>query len=339
MVKLVSREFSKEEWLDIVSEFQNLSLMQTWEYAKGKANLSSWVVERAIFLKGDQIVGAVQALIKPIPLIGRGLVWINQGPLWRKTDNSDFSLLVDMMNEIRRHWVDDKHFYVRIAPTLYEGENLLKQFENIGYRFAGDFSRWSSARLDLSKSVEQIRKDFKNKWRGDLNASERRGANCVVGTSTELFESFISHYEPFLVKKDLSTPITPLFLRQLQSHLPSERKMWIFEGRFENESLGGLLMAGYGDSCIALAGSNPNERGRQLRSGNLVWWHAILKMKELGYKWFDVGGADPRITPKGILHFKEGLRAMPFQLVGEFECSRGKLLDRAISWYIKRSRQ
>ena len=109
----------------------------------------------------------------------------------------------------------------------------------------------------------------------------------------------------------------------------------IFEGRFEGELLGGLLVAGYGDTCIALAGSNPNEKGRHLHSGNLIWWRAILKMKELGYRWFDIGGADSSLTPKSILLFKAGLRGTPYQLIGEFGCSRGKLLDHVLKWYIK----
>jgi lipid II:glycine glycyltransferase (peptidoglycan interpeptide bridge formation enzyme) len=339
MIKLVSQEFSQNEWLDIILEFKNLSLMQTWEYAEAKAALSSWRIERAIFLDGDTVVGAVQAMVRTIPVIGHGLVWINQGPLWRKSGNEDFSLLLEMLKEIRRYWVEEKHFYIRIAPNVYEKAQSLNELGELGYHPTDGSLGWSSEILDLSKTAEQLRKDFKNKWRGDLNASERRGATCVAGISKELLEEFLSHYQPFLEKKNLSTPVTPEFLRQLHSLLPDDRKAWMFEGRFEQESLGGLLIAGYGDSCIALSGSNPNAKGRELRSGNLVWWNAILKMKELGYRWFDVGGADPRRTPKGILHFKKGLNGEPYQLVGEFECSRGKLLDRAISWYIQRTRE
>ena len=339
MLKLINREFSQEEWLGIITGFKDQSLMQTWEYAQAKAAISSWRVKRSIFQDGDVIVGAVQALIRPIPLIDGGLVWINQGPLWRRSGNGNFSLLVEMLKEIRRHWVEELHFHVRIAPAVYSGQQFIKEFETIGFHLVDNSRDWTSAQLDLSKTEKQLRKEFKHKWRGDLNASERRGAICVSGISMELFENFLYHYKRFLAKKKLSTTITPRLLRELQSRLPDERKAWIFEGRYKQESLGGLLVAGYGDSCIALAGSNPNERGRQLRSGNLVWWHAILKMKELGYRWFDVGGADPDLTPKTILHFKAGLRGTPYQLVGEFECSRGKLLDHAISWYIERCRK
>lgn len=336
MLKLVLKEFSQEEWFNIISEFQDLSLMQTWEYAQAKTLISSWKVERAIFQDGKHTLGAVQVLIRSIPILGGGLVWINQGPLWRKSGNEDFRLFRDMLNEISLHWVKAKHFYLRIAPPLKNHkQRTIYALNNIGYDVIEKTSGWSSARLDLFKTKTELRQQFKKKWRGDLNGSERRGARCTVGRSIKLFENFLSYYGPFLKNKNISTPITPTFLRLFQSLLPNERKAWIFEGRYKEEFLGGLLMAGYGDSCIALAGGSPNERGRQLHSGNLIMWHAILKMKDLGYHWFDVGGADPKLTTKGILHFKAGLRGTPYQLIGEFECSRNKLIDYALKWYIQ----
>ncbi len=336
MLKLVNREFSQEEWLEIVMRFQDLSLMQIWEYAQAKVEMSSWKVERIIFQDGENIIGAAQALVRSIPFIGGGLVWINQGPLWRISENGDFSLLAEMLKEISRYWVEEKHFYVRIVPPVYNEKIIIEELQHIGYHLVGKSSGWSSARIDLSKSEKQLRKQFKQKWRTALNGSERSGVSCVTGRSKQLLEEFLSHYDPFLKKKDLSTPITPQFLLKLQSLLPDERKAWIFEGRIEGELLGGLLVMGYGDTCIALAGSNPNAKGRELSSGNLVWWRAILKMKEEGYRWFDVGGANPELTPKGILRFKAGLRGHPYQLIGEFGCSRGKILDRILNWYIQR---
>ena len=338
MIKLVKRKFTQQEWFDILMNFQDLNLMQTWEFAQAKAIIYSWRVERFIFQDGENIIGALQALVKPMPIIGGGLVWINQGPLWRRSAKGDFSLFIKMLKEISRYWVERQHFYVRIAPPIFNKKQFTEEVESIGYNLVGKSPGWSSEKLDLFKTKEQLRKQFKQKWRTDLNGSERSGAECVVGTSKELFHEFLSHYGPFIKNMKLSTRITPKFLYKLQSLLPKNRKAWVFEGRFQGELLGGLLMVGYGDTCIALAGSNPNEKGRKLRSGNLVWWHAILKMKELGYRWFDVGGADPILTPKGILHFKAGLRGTPYQLLGEFECSRDKFLDKALRWYIQQFR-
>ena len=42
MLKLVKQEFSQKEWFDIIVKFQDLSLMQLWEYAQAKTAISSW---------------------------------------------------------------------------------------------------------------------------------------------------------------------------------------------------------------------------------------------------------------------------------------------------------
>ena len=67
MVRLVTEAFSQQEWTDTVSRFYDLSLMQTWEFAEAKAQTGSWKVERATFLDGECVVGAVQALVRAIP--------------------------------------------------------------------------------------------------------------------------------------------------------------------------------------------------------------------------------------------------------------------------------
>ena len=122
---------------------------------------------------------------------------------------------------------------------MYNKQQFIEEFKSIGYHLVGKSPGWSSAMLDLSKTKEQLRKQFKQKWRTDLNGSERSGADCVIGTSMELFQEFLSHYGPFLKDMKLSTRVTPKFLYKLQLLLPKNRKAWIFEGRFQEELWGG----------------------------------------------------------------------------------------------------
>ncbi len=103
MLRLVNRAFSQSEWTDIVSAFYDLSLLQTWEYAEAKQQTGPWRVERAVCVDGERIVGAVQALVRPVPFLGKGLVWINRGPLWRRQLEGDISTLRLMLEEISRY--------------------------------------------------------------------------------------------------------------------------------------------------------------------------------------------------------------------------------------------
>ncbi len=183
MIRLVARAFPQNEWDNLVSGFHDLSLMQTWEYAEAKARTGPWKVERLIFVDGEYTVGAVQAMVRQIPGIGGGLVWINQGPLWRKQSEGDVSALVAMLSELRRYWVDERHMYLRITPPIYEGELDVTVIQASGYDLADGVAGWASAIVDLSKSEEQLRKDLRIKWRGDLNSAERHEVSCVDGRS------------------------------------------------------------------------------------------------------------------------------------------------------------
>ena len=49
VMRLITKSFSQDDWTGIISEFQDLSLMQTWEYGEAKARTGPWEVERTCF--------------------------------------------------------------------------------------------------------------------------------------------------------------------------------------------------------------------------------------------------------------------------------------------------
>ena len=49
----------------------------------------------------------------------------------------------------------------------------------------------------------------------------------------------------------------------------------------------------------------------------ILLWEAILCSKQNGVSWLDIGGLNST-TPKGIVHFKSGLNAKLYTLVGEW---------------------
>src|SRR3990172_9475340 len=67
MLSLSIQDFGQKEWAEIVSQFHDLSLLQTWEYGLAKARTGSWKVQRGIFLENEHVVGAFQALVRTIP--------------------------------------------------------------------------------------------------------------------------------------------------------------------------------------------------------------------------------------------------------------------------------
>ena len=338
MVHIETREFSQEEWNEIASGFRDLSLMQTWEYGEAKVQTGPWEVERAVFLDGEHTVGAVQAMVRRAPLLNAGLVWINRGPLWRRTEREDTSLLMTMMGQLRDHWVDRRKMYLRIVPPVQKGEMNGNPLAESGYQVAQGSAAWTSAMIDLSKTEDQLRTGLSGNWRKQLNKAERLGVTCVPGRSQDLFDALLGGYDNFLSSRGLSTSVTPQLLRRLQLLLPEKRKMWIFEGRLGSQLLGSLLVACYGDTCMYLALAL-NDAGQAAHAGYVMHWASIVTMREQGYRWFDVGGADPDVTPAGILQFKQGLRGTGYRLDDEVEAYSGSWLSRLVRWRVGRARQ
>ena len=102
--------------------------------------------------------------------------------------------------------------------------------------------------------------------------------------------------------------------------------------------LGMVLIARYGHTCEYLAGVI-EEAGRTVNIGHLLLWRAVCEMKSLGYTWFDLGGMDPQRTPPGIFHFKAGLGASEYRLLGEVEAYEDRWLSRLVRSRVRGARR
>ena len=329
MVRMEIRDFGQDEWNDIVSNIDALSLMQTWEFEEAKALTGPWKVSRAIFQKGDETVGAAQAMIRTVPFLNRGLVWINRAPIMKNSDLTQPDVYADILSELKKYWVDEKKMYLRIAPPLMASDENYALFKKAGYLRPAETDGWASEIVDLSYSTEELRKGLHQKWRNCLNKAERLEVTCETGSSDILMDEVLDDYKMLLDNVGFGTNLSPELVRTMQSLLPDSRKMLIFAGRQNGEKLGSVLIVPYGNTCMYLIGAT-NNIGRKVNANYYLIWSAVCGMKKRGYRWFDLGGAHPDNTPPGILHFKRGLKGKPYQLMGEVEAYRDGFLNRMI---------
>ena len=306
------------------------SLLQTWAYGDAKTRSGAWSVTRLIIVDGDRRLGIVQAFIRKLPLIGGGLVWINRGPLladgrWR-----------EVLDALYGYFVVDRRMLVRLALPLREPVDLSLILPP-QFRAADAGSGYQSARLDLSLSLEELRRQLDQKWRHGLNKAERAGAYVESGEDDRLLDDVLADYAAMMTRKTLQTSVTPQLLGDLQKALPPSQKLWSIIARDAKAVAGFVLVARYGRTAEYLAGSS-NESGRKWNVGNLLLWRAISEMKEQGYHWFDVGGMDSVRTPPGIYHFKAGLGGAMYSLPNEVEASPNGLRSFVVRRAIRRAR-
>ncbi|MBM3580531.1 MAG: GNAT family N-acetyltransferase [Alphaproteobacteria bacterium] len=327
-IRLVTTGFDRAAWQTAASSFLDKSLMQEWAFGDAKAAIEPWSPERGLFFKGGEIVGVMQAMIRHLPLIGGGLVWINRGPLWRKTPSEPSERLVELLQLLRERWVSGG-YYLCIAPPIEDA------FTAQGFTPTGN-PGWASARVDLSQSLETLRARLEQKWRNALNKAER-GELKIVGDA-DAFPTFLDGYIRFLTERNFQTSVTPDFIRHLQNALSAENRLTAHIACTNNALAGGALIIRYGNTAEYLAGF-ATEAGHGLNVGQILLWHALLAAKDSGVRWFDVGGMDKKRTPQGIYHFKAGLGGAPYRLAGEIEACPTDLRARLVRWRVRNARE
>lgn len=329
MIRLECREFDAAEWAERMGNAPSLSLLQTWSYGEAKSRTGSWRAERGVILDGDRPVGAVQALVRKVPFLAGGLVWINRGPVFSELNEVGPDLWREALEVMRRRWVGERRMVLRIAPPRYQ---LADQDASLppGFQHVEGGRGYQSSRVDLDPSVEMLRKALEHKWRNALNKAERLGLTLESGTDPHLFSSVLTEYRATLERKGYQTSVTPELLESLQATSRADGTLWSLMARSADDVLGIMMVARYGRTAEYLIGSS-SDAGRKVNVGHLLLWRAMNEMKSQGYRWFDLGGMDPERTPAGIFHFKSGVRGTPYALPDEVEaCNRGVL-----SWSVR----
>ena len=337
MIDVHLRDDGQAAWADLTAGFGGQCLVQSWAYAEAKARIGPWRVERGLLVDAGRPVGAFQALVRRLPYgLPGGLAWINRGPLWAGGGRPDRHPLAAMMAALRRHYVDERHFYLRLAPPVGD-DALTAGVDDSAGLVATRTPGWASAEVDLSPDVEQLRRNLRGDWRNKLGKGKRSGLTIRAGSDPALFADFIAAYRAFLTNRGFATTVTPELLETLQGLLLPERRLEAFLGIHDGVLVGSALMATTGDRAEYLAGHVEHDV-RDLGVGQTLLWEALLAMKARGVAIFDVGGLDPDLTPKGILHFKGGLGGTPYRLAAEREAGGGGVLGRLVRWRVAHAR-
>lgn len=321
MVTVDTTKQTQEAWHALVARFHDVSLMQLWEYGRVKEELQGWKIVHHVFHDGGRVVGVAQGVVKRLPLLRGGMLWMNRGPLWRGKDApADVRTLEQLIAAVRTHW-SARGYYVRIAPPITADGDMPARFRALGMAVRSQ-TAWTSAIVDCTRGDAALRAALQKKWRNCLARAERLGCTYVSGTDNALFEQFERDYRAFRAEKSYTTPITPEFIRALNDALPAERKLRVHSATCQGQHCGSILTAEYHGTAEYLVGA-VSAAGKRANAGQFLLWHALTTARERGVTHFDLGGMHPALTPQGIYHFKAGLGGAPYALLGDVESARG----------------
>jgi lipid II:glycine glycyltransferase (peptidoglycan interpeptide bridge formation enzyme) len=302
----VTEKCDKAKWHDIVAHFDDANIYQTWSYDAVRGGEDS--LSHVVLKKGGKIVAAAQARIMKIPFLRSGIAYMRWGPLWKiKGEDRNIDVFRQAIRALRNQYVERQGLILRILPVLFRDED--RELQSIlgeeGYKGQDLKAEHRTLLLDLRPSLQDLRKNFHQKWRNQLHQAEKKQLDIIEGESDQLFVMFIQLYQELLKRKKFAVPNNIYEFRSIQKDLPNNLKMRIFLARSQAGIGSGAICSSLGNKGIYLFGAT-NQIGMSTKGSYLVQWRIIQWLKEIGCVWYDLNSINPRRNP-GTYHFKAGI--------------------------------
>jgi lipid II:glycine glycyltransferase (peptidoglycan interpeptide bridge formation enzyme) len=307
-------------WSDLLPQFEDASLYQTCAYGavtKGNKNVSSLVLRA-----DNEIVGGCVVSLRYLPFLKTGIADIKWGPLWRKSRRPvNPGVFRRLIQDLKQEYGINRGLLLRIWPdaTGERKESVRRILEEEGFRHNPAVKPYRTLRLDLSPSLEDIRKNFLQKWRNCLNKAEKLSLTVVEGTDPAMYDSFLLLLNQMRERKGFIPGVDYNVFRKIQAELPEPLRMRIALCKSDGESICGSVYSAIGTTGIYLFGAT-GDRGLGSNGGYLLQWLMIRRLKEAGALTYDLGGIDPDENP-GVYQFKLGVagrNGVEEELLGEF---------------------
>ena len=314
------KEIEFQEWEKQWQKCLNVNMLQSWQYGDAKEAIEDWKAHRFIILdENGESIALMQVLVKKILIFGI-IARINRGPLIigqiKQQHNQELiaiNTITALINESsHRGWR-----MLQIAPELCSTKVILYQLRKLGLRQLSA-PAWASGLLSLKKSEDELLMNLNGKWRNCL----RKGLRSEISiknsnVNTHNIQKLLHSYKKLKQEKKFSG-ISESLLENLAKKNDNNWKFNLFFASVKesDQPIGTLVSVSFGNTAIYLIGTT-STKGRKLNANYILIWEAILNAKNEGCSWFDIGGLD-KTTPAGIAHFKKGLNADSYQLIGEW---------------------
>jgi lipid II:glycine glycyltransferase (peptidoglycan interpeptide bridge formation enzyme) len=228
-----------------------------------------------------------------------------------------------MIAALKDEYVVRRGLLLRLLPPVFETDPFAASYQSAltaaGFEQRTDTRRYRTVRVDLSPSIEQVRKKLGAKWRNKLNGAEKNGLTVTQGASVEHYAKFLAAYREMMARKNFETTVDVEEFARIQSDLPEALRMQVFLSEKDGTVMNALVVSAMGDTAVYLLGATSDE-GLKLKGAYLLQWRAIQWLKERNCRWYELGGIDPVQNP-GVYEFKSGFGGEEVHDLGVFEAS------------------
>jgi hypothetical protein len=315
-------------WAAITRQFSDANIYQTFEFDASPQG-GGGQLQHLLLHRDGRLVAAAQARLVRLPIVGRLVAYMRWAPLWHLAGESeDVAVLGQALRAVRNEFVVKRRLPVRLLPRLFADQRelylpLLSREGFVLQRFA---HRSRTLIVDLSRSLEELRKGLDGRWRNCLNKAERSNLELIEGVEDELFEAFTQIHTEMQSRKGFYSETDLTKFRAAQRALAPEAKMKIILCRSAGEPCAGGISSAIGDTSLYLFGATAT-RGLQSCGSYLIQWKMLQWAKERGCRWYDLHGINPAKNP-GTYRFKArlaGKNGIERLFLGQFDAYESSL--------------
>src|SRR5271157_4255311 len=185
------------EWSQMLDLFSDANIYQTAAYGGvrwGEKNLSRIVLKR-----DGEVRGMAQLrIIRPTPL-KFGMAYLRWGPLWERRGRPlDSEVPTRMARAIEDEYVYKRKLFLRILPNAFAGSSRATTMQAAFCRFTPEpleaGNTYRTFVLDLSPSLDELRKGLDRKWRNKLSGAEKNELKVIAGIGMAEYQVFCGIY-------------------------------------------------------------------------------------------------------------------------------------------------
>ena len=280
------------DWAAMLDLFQDANFYQTWSYGAvrwKRDNLSHLVVK-----KDDEVLGMAQLRIVQPMRLRFGVAYLRWGPLWsRRRGELNPEVTAYVAQALEEEYVRKRGLLLRVLPNAFAGSERAVLFQSAFFRFRSESpphgNTYRTFIVDLAPPLEELRRKLDKKWRNALSRSEKNGLEVVEGNGIEEYRIFSQMYLEMLKRKGFETTVSIEEFGRIYEDLPKNHRMQTLICLQAGVPVAGIVSSAMGDSAIYLLGAT-SDRGLTANGGYLLQWTWIRRLKERGFRWYDLGG-------------------------------------------------
>lgn len=316
------QQLDQAEWQEQAHTFHDYNYRQVWGFGVACAQRLGAASEHVAVRNAADVLALADVRIKRVPVLGGGIAYINGGPLVRRDDAGDGDRLASALAALQKEYVGERRLVLRIAPPLGPSEWNATQadvFTAAGFAAAREATGYRTMVVDVDRPLDEIRKSLAQKWRNCLNRAEKNGLTVRGGTDHALFDAFGKLFAELLARKAFDVDLDAAFYAGVQPGLDPADKFQVSLAELDGQPVAGHVASMVGDTAVYLLGAS-NDVALKQKASYLLQWDVIVRARERGIRWYDLGGIDPEGNP-GVYHFKQGLGGVDISAPGPFEAT------------------